>query len=504
MTPELDATAVGPLVAVSVGAMVVLLGEVFLSRAGTFLGRKVTAAYIGSVLAAVSMLFLGIAAYMAIAHAAGGETRVFNPGHPMFRLDPFSSLMTALIVIAALLSCALSIAFLSELRINHGEYYALVLFSTAGMLLMVCAVDLLTVFVGLELMSIPLYVLAGFDRGKLRSNESALKYFLMGSFASAILLYGMALLYGASGGTSLATIRAGFDPASPLALVGLGLVIVGFAFKISSVPFHQWTPDVYEGAPAAVTAFMSVTVKLAAFATLLRVLALGFDPLGDVLGNLLWVLAALTMIVGNVMALIQDNIKRLLAYSSIAHAGYLLIGFVPGNEAGYSAVVFYLICYLFMNLGAFAVVVALAHRGQECERMESLAGLSRSRPALAAVMALFMISLAGIPGTAGFMGKLMIFSAAVGAGEIGLAILGVLMSVVSVYYYLRIPVLMYMREPGDEAPRQELASGEALVLGVCALGVLYLGLSPNGSLPILGDLHVLDWARESVALLFAG
>jgi len=287
VTPELDATAVGPLVAVSVGAMVVLLGEVFLSRAGTFLGRKVTAAYIGSVLAAVSMLFLGIAAYMAIAHAAGGETRVFNPGHPMFRLDPFSSLMTALIVIAALLSCALSIAFLSELRINHGEYYALVLFSTAGMLLMVCAVDLLTVFVGLELMSIPLYVLAGFDRGKLRSNESALKYFLMGSFASAILLYGMALLYGASGGTSLATIRAGFDPASPLALVGLGLVIVGFAFKISSVPFHQWTPDVYEGAPAAVTAFMSVTVKLAAFATLLRVLALGFDPLGDVLGNLL-------------------------------------------------------------------------------------------------------------------------------------------------------------------------------------------------------------------------
>jgi NADH-quinone oxidoreductase subunit N len=422
----------------------------------------------------------------------------------MFQLDRFSATVTAILCLASLFSCWLSVAYLDELHINHGEFYALVLFATAGMMLMVAAVDMLPVFLGLELMSIPIYVLAGFDRRKLRSNESAMKYFLIGSFASAILLYGVALLYGASGATSFEAIRAAFDFGNPIAVVGLGLVIVGFAFKISSVPFHQWTPDVYEGAPAAVTAFMSVTVKLAAFAALLRVIALSFEPLGPAMANVLWVLAALTMVVGNVMALIQDNVKRLLAYSSIAHAGYLLIGFVPGTPEGYSSVLFYLICYAFMNLGAFAVVVVLAHRGDDCERVESFAGLAKLRPGLAALMTLFMVSLAGIPGTAGFMGKLMVFSAAVSAGEVPLAVLGVLMSVVSVYYYLRLPVLMYMREPGQASPRMELATGEAVVLGVCAVGVVYLGIVPNGSLPLLGQLPVLDWARDSIALLFAG
>ena len=260
----------------------------------------------------------------------------------------------------------------------------------------------------------------------------------------------------------------------------------------------------YEGAPSAVTAFMSVTVKLAAFAAFVRVLALSFEPLGDLLGNILWVLAAATVVVGNLMAVIQENIKRLLAYSSIAHAGYLLIGFVPGTAAGYSAVVFYLIAYLFMNLGAFGVVVALANRGQDCERMSSFAGLAQRRPGLAALMTLFMVALAGIPGTAGFTGKFLIFSAAVDAGQVPLAILGVLMSVVSVYYYLRVPVLMYMREPSDETPRLGLDSFEILVLGTCAVGVLYLGLFPNGSLPGIGEVHVLDWARNSVQALLAG
>ena len=248
---------------------------------------------------------------------------------------------------------------------------------------------------------------------------------------------------------------------------------------------------------------MSVTVKLAAFATLLRVIALSFEPLGPAMANVLWVLAALTMVLGNLMALIQDNVKRLLAYSSIAHAGYLLIGFVPGTPEGYSSVLFYLICYSFMNLGAFAVVVVLAHRGDDCDRVESFAGLAKLRPGLAALMTLFMVSLAGIPGTAGFMGKLMVFSAAVSAGEVSLAVLGVLMSVVSVYFYLRIPVLMYMHEPGEVEPRMDLATGEAVVLAVCAIGVIYLGLVPNGSLPLLGELPVLDWARDSIALLFA-
>jgi len=431
--------------------------------------------------------------------------QVFNPSHPMVQLDPFSSLITAVLAFSALLSCALSIAYLSELRINHGEYYALIMLSASGMMLMVAAVDLITVFLGLELMSIPIYVLAGFDRRKLRSNESALKYFLIGSFASAILLYGMALLYGVSGATSFEAIRVGFGAGNPIGKVGLGLVVVGFAFKVSAVPFHQWTPDVYEGAPSAVTAYMSVTVKVAAFATLIRLLAMAFGPIEQSLEHIFWLLSALTIVVGNVMAIIQDNVKRMLAYSSIAHAGYLMIGLVTGTIEGYSAMIFYLVAYTFMNLGAFGVVVALAHRGSDCERIDSFAGLARTRPGLAALMALFMLSLAGIPGTAGFLGKFKIFMAAVDAGAIWLSIIGVLMSVVSVYYYLRIPVLMYMRDAGDEPHRTEISSGEGLVLVVCALAVLALGLFPNQfPLPRFGDLDVLDWARRSVGMFFGG
>jgi NADH-quinone oxidoreductase subunit N len=498
VTPEvLHFSVLAPIGFVGIGSMVVLLGEVFLSRASSVLGREVTESYIGGALALVSIGSLALALYVAAVAFAAGTTQVFNPTNPMYQLDPFSSFITALIVLGSLLSCALSVDYLEELKINHGEYYALVLLSTSGMMFMVGAVDLIAVFLGLELMSIPIYVLAGFDRRKLRSNESALKYFLIGSFASAILLYGMALLYGATGSTSFEAIRAGLDVTSPMATIGLGLVLVGFAFKISSVPFHQWTPDVYEGAPSAVTAFMSVTVKTAAFAALLRVLGLAFGPLDAALTNVVWVLAALTIVVGNVMAVIQDNVKRLLAYSSIAHAGYLLMGLVAGTAGGYTAVVFYLIIYTFMNLGAFGVVVVLANRGQDCEKLESFAGLARTRPGLAGLMTLFMISLTGIPGTAGFMAKLWIFAAAVEADLIWLTILGVLMSVVSVYYYLRIPVLMYMHDASDEAPRLEIASGEAFVLALCAFAVLFFGIFPNET-----ALPLLDWARASVGPFF--
>ena len=501
--PDLNFSVLAPIGFVALGAMFVLMGEVFLSRAGTILGRSVTDAWIGSVLAIVSMLFLALALYAAWATFTSGGSGVFNPDHPMLRLDRFSALVTGVIALGSLLSCGLAVAYLAELRINHGEFYALVLLATAGMMLMVASVDLLTLFLGFELMSIPIYVLAGFDRRKLRSNESALKYFVMGSFASAVLLYGMALLYGSAGATSFEAVRASFDPGSPMAVIGLGLVVVGFAFKISAVPFHQWTPDVYEGAPSVVTAFMSVTVKVAAFATLLRLLALAFGGLDGALLDVIWVLSALTIFVGNIMAIIQDNVKRLLAYSSVAHAGYLLIGFVTGTIEGYTAVLFYLFIYLFMNLGAFGVVVALAHRGHECDRIESFAGLARTRPGLAALMTLFMISLAGIPGTAGFIAKFMVFSVAVKSGVVWLAILGVLMSVVSIYYYLRIPVLMYMREPAEDAEAPEVSSGEALVLGLCAAAVLCFGIFPNDiTLPLLGRLQLLDWARESVQLLF--
>jgi NADH-quinone oxidoreductase subunit N len=357
-------------------------------------------------------------------------------------------------------------------------------------------VDLIAVFLGIELLSIPIYVLAGFDRRKLRSNESALKYFLVGSFASAILLYGMALLYGATGSTDFAAIGKAFDPSSPLASLGLALVVVGFTFKISAVPFHQWTPDVYEGAPTSVTAFMSVTVKVAAFAGLMRIVVDAFGG-GDVaLRDVLWWLAAATMIVGNVMAVIQENVKRLLAYSSVAHAGYLLMGLVAGTQAAWAALLFYLLAYLFTNLGAFGVIVALTHRGQDADRLEDFTGLARTRPALAALMTLFLLSLAGIPGTAGFIGKLQVFLAAVREGYVGLTIIAVLTSLVSVYYYLRLPVVMYMREPGAELPRLRLHSAEGLVLLVCAIAVIALGILPSE-----GPLQAIDWTRESAAVL---
>jgi NADH-quinone oxidoreductase subunit N len=497
VTPALDLSVLAPLGFAGIGSMCVLMGEVLLSRRKALLGRPTDARFVGTALAGVSIFFLLLAFYASCVKFAGGAVEVFNVGNPMLQMDPFSALVSALLALSALLSCALAIYYLDELRINHGEYYALVLLSVAGMFLMVSAVDLLALFLGLELMSIPIYVLAGFDRRKLRSNESALKYFLIGSFASAVMLYGMALLYGSTGGTSYAALRAGFDAESPLALVGVGLLMVGFAFKISSVPFHQWTPDVYEGAPAAVTAFMSVAVKTTAVAALLRVVGLALGPLEETLIDVLWVLSALTMIVGNLMALIQTNVKRLLAYSSIGHAGYLLVGVVAGTVEGYSAVVFYLIAYTFMNLGAFGVVVALAQRGHDCERIASFAGLARSRPALAALMTLFMVALAGIPPTVGFFAKFTIFTAAVRAGEVPLAVIGVLMSVVSVYYYLLIPVLMYMREPAEEAQRASLATGEGVVLAVCAAAVLFFGLFPNAE-----TFPLVDWARDSVRLLF--
>ena len=501
-TPELNLAAATPLLLISVAALVVLLGEILLAGRKTFLGRTVTREWLGSMLAIVSAVFLGAVVVLSFQNFLVGSSVVFNPENPLIQLDRFANFSIALVCGAALLSCLLSVAYLAELRINHGEYYALILLATAGMVLLVSAVDLVSVFLGIELMSIPIYVLAGFDRRKLRSNESALKYFLVGSFASALLLYGMALLFGATGHTDFEGIRAAFDVGNPLAMIGLGLVIVGFTFKISSVPFHQWAPDVYEGAPTSVTAFMSVTVKVAAFAAMVRIVIRAFDPAAESLSEMLWVLAVLTMVLGNVMAVIQDNVKRMLAYSSIAHAGYLLIGFVAATEQAYSALMFYLLVYVFMNLGAFAVIVALANRGQDSDRIGDFAGLAESRPGLAALMTLFMLALAGIPGTGGFMAKFALFGAAVEAGQVNIIIIAVLASLVSVFYYLRLPVAMYMREPGEEKPRAELSSGEWAVLAICAVAVILLGIFPNNeSGDFLSWLRALDWSRESVALL---
>jgi len=500
--PHLDVAAIAPIAFTGFGALVVLLGEVWLSRRAAFLGRRTSESYIGSWLAVLSVVFLGIAIYCAGAAFSEGAPRIFDPENPMLRLDRFGAYATVLIGIAAFLICWLSITYLAELGINHGEYYALILLSTAGMFLLVGATNLLALFLGLELMSIPLYVLAGFDRRNLRSNESAFKYFLVGSFASAVLLYGIALVYGVSGALDFEGIRKAFPPGNPLGTIGLGLLVVGFAFKVASAPFHQWAPDVYEGAPTSVTAFMAISVKVAAFTALLRLLIQAFGPVSTSLTDLFWALAVLTILVGNLMAVIQSNLKRLLAYSSIAHAGYLLIGFATGTVDGYGSVLFYLLAYVFTNLGAFAVLVALSQAGKDCDTFDDLAGVAKESPGLAALLTLFALSLAGIPGTAGFVAKFYLFKSAVASGQTVLAIIGVLGSVVSVYYYLRIPVQMYMAEPATETPRRIASTGELLVLATCAVVVLFLGFFPSHAPGIFGGVRALEWARASVAMLF--
>ena len=499
--PTIDLAAAAPIGFAGIGAIVVLLAEVTLSRRRTFLGRRVTDVWIGTVLALVAALFLALAIYAAAVVFAGGKSLAFQSGMAAIRLDRFSGFAIALVAVGSFLTCWLSIAYLAELRINHGEYYALVLLSTAGMMLLIAATDLLSLFLGLELMSIPIYVLAGFDRRKLTSNESAMKYFLVGSFASALLLYGSALVYGVTGSLDFAEVRAAFPPGNPIGVVGLGLLVVGFAFKVSSVPFHQWTPDVYEGAPTSVTAYMSITVKVAAFAALLRLLLGAFADVAGVLNELFWGLALATILVGNVMATIQTNLKRLLAYSSVAHAGYVLMGFAAGSPEAHTAVLFYLLAYLFMNLGAFAVLVSLATAGRDCDRLSDVAGLARTHPGLAALLTLFLLSLAGIPGTVGFVGKFLLFKAAVDANLVGLTLVAVLGSLISVYYYLRVPVAMYMSEPEPEAPRRAAATGELLVLAVCAAMVLLLGIFPSQAPGLLSSLRPLEWARQSAALL---
>ncbi len=494
IAPALEWSAITAPLLLGVGAMVVLLAEVFLSGRRTLLGRRVTGPFVGSTLVMLSGFFLSLAFLHSVqAYVAGGIT-VFNPVNPLLRMDRLAHFCIALLSVASLLSVLLSKSYLEVLRINHGEYYALLLLATSGMMLLVGASDMIMLFLGLEIMSIPIYVLAGFDRRRVRSTEASLKYFLVGAFASAILLYGMALLYGTTGHTDFAGIRAGLGE-DRLSIIGLGMVLVGFAFKVAAVPFHQWAPDVYQGAPTPVTAWMSVAVKVAAFAALMRLLTGAFREVDAPVGEVLGALAVLTMIVGNLMAVIQTDVKRMLAYSSIAHAGYLLIGFSTATPDAWSAVLFYLLAYVFMNLGAFGVVVSLAARGEDCDRIEDFAGLATTHPVLAALMTLFMLSLAGIPGTMGFIAKFQLFFAAVQAEHLGLVIVAVLASVVSVYYYLRIPVVMYMREP-IERPSRELASGEALVLAVCALAVVVWGFFPNAPPgAYFSWLRALDWTR---------
>ncbi len=493
MIPQIDIVALGPMLPVAVGAILLPLAEVLMARKRTFLSKPFTRERRGTFLAVASLLCLVIALIIS-ANGLLGPPRVFNSGNPMIVMDGVSHFLNLVVLLGASMTVLGSVKYLADIHTNHGEYYALLMSSVLGMMFLTSATNLMMLFLALELMSIPLYVLAGFRRLSLRSNEAALKYFLIGSFASGILLYGMALLYGVTGSISLAEIGSRFDPESALHLLGAALVVVGLGFKISAVPFHQWAPDVYEGAPTSVTGFMATTVKVAAFGALMRVLAVALEPAAELLYGALWAMAVLSMTLGNVMAIIQQNIKRMLAYSSIAHAGYLLVGVIVGTLDGYAAVLFYLLVYTFMTIGAFTVVAILAKGGEDRDRVEDLAGLGQSRPLMALVMTLCMFALAGIPPTAGFMGKFHLFRAAIERGsEIGdtslfwLAIIGVLNSAISLAYYLRVPLVMYFRDAAPRSDPDVPGFFERLVLLACLAAVVLLGIVPDAVFNVLSQ-----------------
>ncbi len=440
------------------------------------------------------LAWLSVAALAACAHLTvsrmGTSVSAFSD---LVILDPYAGFWKLLLYGVTGFTILLSLAYLKAERLNLGEYYGFILLSLVGMMVMVSAADLLTIYLGMELMSLSLYVLAGFKRFEARSLEAAAKYFVLGSFSSGMLLYGISLLYGASGSTRLSAVAAAVtargldDPMLALAMI---LLAVGFGFKIAAVPFHMWTPDVYEGSPTSVTAFMAVASKAASFAAFLRVFLEGLGGLKANWYVLFLIICLATLMLGNVVAIVQTNIKRMLAYSSIANAGYALIGavvagYVPADRDaqafGLSSVMLYLVVYSFMTLGAFAVIAMLRKGSVEGDEIEDYAGLAKRQPVAAFLMLAFMASLAGIPPTAGFIGKFYLFMAAVKADLAWLAVVGVLFTAVSAYYYLRVVMIMYMREPEAAGVESRLAVSPALTVAlVCAFaGVLIFGLYPN-------------------------
>jgi NADH-quinone oxidoreductase subunit N len=412
--------------------------------------------------------------------------------------DGFSTFVNALLLLSGLLGIGLSVGYIKRMNLERGEYYTLMLFSISGMMLMAQASDLIVVFLALELLSIPLYVLAAFDRPRVESEEAGLKYFLLGAFATGFIVYGTALVFGATGSTSLSGIVASIDAnGTPnlLLTIGAALILVGLGFKIAAVPFHMWTPDVYQGSPTAVTAFMSSGAKIAGFAALLRVFATAFPSIAADMTGVLWAIAALTMILGNLVAISQTNIKRMLAYSSIAHAGYILMAFVPyGNSevasTSVAAGLFYLVSYAITNFGTWGVVIALEKAEGKGLEIRDYAGLGRKYPALAAAMTVFMLSLIGLPPTIGLVGKFYLFRAVMAGGFTGLAIIGVLTSLVSAYYYLRVVVTMYMQEGDPERSREAFLD---LTTGFTAVVTVVVSLVPQ---------YLFAWASSAVLKLF--
>ena len=441
----------------------------------------------------------GIFAPLSIAGLAAGMFAALlaylNPGpafQNMLLVDGFATFFRVLVMGVGILSILSSSGYLRREGSKGGEFYALILFSIVGQSIMASANELIMIFIGLEISSIASYILAGYLRDDARNNESALKYFLLGSFATAFLLYGVAWIYGSTGSTNLMEIRRVLlTGGQPIALVSTAaaLIFVGLAFKISAVPFQSWAPDVYQGAPAPVSGFLSVGPKAAAFAILLRIFMTAFGPIASTWMPFVWGVALATMIVGNFAAILQSNIKRLLAYSSIAHAGYVLVAVTADSGAGSAAAMFYLAAYAFTNLGAFAVVSYFSRKGEQFVKVDDFAGLAQRQPAMAAMMTIFMLSLIGVPLTGGFFGKFYIFKAALDSNLVWLTVLGLLNSAVAAYYYLRILVVMYFKEPGEAAENMPPA-GAALQIAVyaSALGTVLLGIFPS---------TVLDFATKA-------
>jgi NADH-quinone oxidoreductase subunit N len=419
-----------------------------------------------------------LAAFVATLYVWAQPTAIYLNGAIS---DPFSMAVRLIVLLAAALGVLLSGGYMASISKNEGEYYSLLLLAAIGMMLMGSAIDLIVVFIALEIFSLSVYILCGFYRESPRSTEAGMKYFLLGAFASAFLVYGMALLYGAGGSTQLSVLReallAGTGNIS-LLYPGIALMIVGVGFKLSLVPFHMWTPDVYQGSPTPVVAFMSIGTKTAAFAAFMRLLT---DPLAghqEVWGWMLAALAIVTMTVGNLAALRQLSVKRMLAYSTIAHAGYILVALVPGTQAGVSAALFYLLAYAFMNIGAFAVVIAFERAAVGDLDQASLNGISDRWPGLALGMSIFMLSLAGIPPLAGFFGKFFAFKAAVDTGWYWLVVVGVVNSAISAYYYLRIIVAVYFNK-ADEVVERNPWTGVSIGVAVTAIGTVVVGLYPT-------------------------
>ena len=441
---------------------------------------------------------LGPLSIVGLAAALGGAVAAnSDPGpafHNMLIVDGFASFFRVLVIAVGMLAVFSSTEYLRREKSPGGEYYALILFSIVGQSIMVTANELIMIFIGLEISSIASYILAGYLRDDPRNNEAALKYFLLGSFATAFLLYGVAWIYGLTGSTNLVLIRQALTtpalaPSLVLAGTAAALMFVGFGFKVSAVPFQVWAPDVYQGAPAPISAFLSVGPKAAAFAILLRVFMTAFGSIATRWEPVVWVCALATMIVGNFAAIQQSNIKRMLAYSSIAHAGYVLVAVTAHSDIGTAAAMFYLAAYAFTNFGAFAIVAYFARKGERYVRIDDFAGLAQRQPAMAAMMTIFLLSLIGVPLTGGFFGKFYIFKAALDANLVWLTVLGLLNSAVAAFYYLRILVVMYMQEPGESSDDLPPA-GAAMKVAVygSALGTLVLGIFPG---------WVLDFATKS-------